>query len=188
MKLKYTLAAFCVALLACAALAPQALPLVAIAGGAALLISSQSRVCAVSNTVAEDLLTIPSGPTMSRTAEATLSKNGLVYEGSSAGGVRVCGASNIPIGVAFVEGSDVAIASGDRVTIHRLASGEPCLALAGGAITRGAAVYTAASGKVTELTATPGTYYLVGYALTAAAADGDPFVLNPQAPTAKVVS
>lgn len=182
MKMKYILAAIIAALLACAAFAPQALPLVAIAGGAALMISHQSRIVAVSNTVAEDLLTLPPHGYLSRSAEAALTKHGLVYEGASAGGVRANSASTKPIGVAYVDGSDVAIASGDLVTVQTLSSGIPCWMVANGAISRGAEVFGAASQKVQPLPGTTGTYQSVGWALTAASNDGDLIQVLPHAP------
>lgn len=187
MKYHLTLAALVAALLACAAFAPQVLPLALIGGGAVLIIHRQSRLCPVSNSIAEDLLTIPSGCSLSRVTEAAFTKHALAYEGSSAGGVRVCGASNVPIGPVSVDGSDVAIASGDRVNVHRLHSGQPCLVIASGSVSRGDRLYTAASGKVSTLSASAATYYLVGEALTAAA-DGELLVLNPCAPQKVVVS
>ena len=59
--------------------------------------------CAVSNTT-EDLLVIPECQ-LTRSAEAALTKYGLVTEGTAVGQVNVCGVAGIPIGNAFIEGS-----------------------------------------------------------------------------------
>ncbi len=60
-------------------------------------------------------------------------------------------------------------------------------AVASEAIAVGDSVFTAASGKVQNEPAGAGTYYLVGRALTAAAADGDIVEIEPQSPQRTVV-
>lgn len=192
MKKHTLLALVAIASLACVAfVAPQALPLVAIAAiglGLVALTERSAPLVPVSNTIEAMMLIPPQGPTLTRSAEATLTKYGVVTEGTAAGQVNVCGASGIPIGVAYIEGSDEAIAADDLVTVHRFASGEPCWVIANEVITRGEAVFTAASGKVQDLPGSAGTYYQIGYALTASAADGDLIQLNPHAPIKTVVS
>lgn len=190
MKKHILLALVALASLACVAfVAPQALPIVAIAIaalGVAFLNSPSASIVPVSNTI-EAMMTLPAGPTLTRTAEAALSKYGVVTEGTDIGEVNVCGASGIPIGVAYIEGSDESMVADDLVTVHRFASGEPCWVIANEAITRGEAVFTAASGKVQDLPASAGTYYQVGYALTASAADGDLIQISPCSPLKTVV-
>ena len=73
-----------------------------------------------------------------------------------------------PLGSAY----DEAAANGE-VTLCLLGGADPLLMVASKAITVDSAVYTAASGKVTD--AITAGCWLVGYALTAAAADGSEF-------------
>lgn len=77
---------------------------------------------------------------------------------------------------------------GDRVAVSLLGSAlETLVMTASGAIAAGDDVYAAADGKVSTLPAGVGTYYFVGVALTAAAADGDEIEVDPSAPRAVTV-
>lgn len=86
---------------------------------------------------------------------------------ASTGTISAAGLTDQDIGVVTRE----AFASGDVVDVALTSKPGTHYAIADGAITAGAKVYTAASGKVSA-TAT-GTSYLRGRALDAATADGD---------------
>ena len=78
--------------------------------------------------------------------------------------------------------------AGDGATVAVLGAVRGTLLMrASEAIAVGADVYTAAAGKVQDLPAGAGTYYKVGVAITAAAADGDLFEVAPCHPVATVV-
>jgi len=104
--------------------------------------------------------------------------------GTDAAHVAACGASDIPIGVI----TDEAAAAEEEKAVELLGISNRTLPMvASEAITAGEAVYTAAAGKVQDLPTGAGTYYLVGYALTAAAADLDVIEVLHCAPIATVV-
>lgn len=108
---------------------------------------------------------------VTRTADAAHTlKNLIVKEGTTAGStVAICGLNARPIGVC----EDTPEAADDPVNVALLGVAPgTLLAVAAGAITAGAAVYTAANGKVSATGAS--TSYFLGFAVTAAAADGDP--------------
>lgn len=84
--------------------------------------------------------------------------------------VDVCGATDIPIGVAQNE----AFAAGDSVTVRLLGAAPTSKMIADSAIVMGARVFTSAAGKVEDTSPAVGES-LVGVALDAAAADGDIF-------------
>ena len=90
--------------------------------------------------------------------------------GTDASHVAVAGTADIAIGVI----TDEADAAEDSVAVALLGStGETRKAVASAAIAAGAFITSAASGKVRTLPTAAGTYYILGIALTAAAADGD---------------
>lgn len=104
--------------------------------------------------------------TVTRTAEGALAAHLLVAFGTTAGTqVKPCTAALRPLGTVYDDAADT-----DPVTVELFANGETKLLIASKAIAAGAAVYTTASGKVTD--AVSHGCYQVGYALTAAAADG----------------
>lgn len=105
---------------------------------------------------------------ISRSAEvAFASRHLLCQQGTAAGQVKLNVAATRPIGPVVDEA-----AIGDDVAVAVLGCANGTLLLtAVKAITAGAPVYTAAGGKVTDAYAA--TSYIVGRALTAAAADGD---------------
>lgn len=108
---------------------------------------------------------------MSRLADAALSTRHLVVKiGSDINHVAVAGTADIALGVV----NDAAEAAEDPVNVQILGRAEgTILMVASAAITAGDMVVTAASGKIRTLPGTTGTYYIIGRALEAAAADGD---------------
>lgn len=108
---------------------------------------------------------------LTRKTDAAISTRYLLARvGSDADHVAVCGASNAPIGVF----TDEAAAAEAFLALDLLGvSKRTTLLVASEPISAGAHLYTAANGKVQDLPTAPGTYYEVGLALTAAAADGD---------------
>ena len=66
--------------------------------------------------------------------------------------------------------------------MQTLSSGIPTFMVASEAISRGAELFGAAGGKVQDTPGTTGTYQSIGWALTAAAADGDLIAVLPHAP------
>lgn len=108
----------------------------------------------------------------------------LVAQGTDGNHFAVCGVADIPIGVctdepaAAEDPADIAFLNATNKTVRMVASE---------AITKDEAVFTAASGKVQDEPATAGTYYLVGYARSAAAADGDVIEVEPCVPIKLVV-
>lgn len=79
-----------------------------------------------------------------------------------------------PVGVAVDTKS-----AADVVAVQFLKSGGSIEMIAAGAITSGAVVYAAASGKVQALPAAAATYRQVGIALEASTADGDRIEVLP---------
>lgn len=99
-----------------------------------------------------------SAGTFSRFARVKVDANGDVVEAALA---------DKEIGIAQLE----SFAAGDRIPVKLRTADGTCKMIAAEALAAGAAVYTAASGKVAD-TAAVGSF-LVGTALEAAAADGD---------------
>jgi subtilisin family serine protease len=122
---------------------------------------------------------------ITRSAEAAIgTPHLLLTKGTADNEVNICGADDMPLGTA----ADV-VAIDEQVGVHLLAGGgQTILMVAGEAIDVGEEVYTAANGKVTDLSAVAGTYYKVGTALTKATADGDEIEVMPCYPVATVVS
>ena len=153
MKTKLMLAALTVAVLAvCAAFMPAlALPcavLGTVSVTALALMPPPTVYVSMTNTI-EEMITLPPGSQLTKKAEEAFgSKYLLATEGTDTDEVQVCAANEIPLGPVSIHGSNVAIAADDIVNIDLLCSGKPCLVVASEAITRGEAVYTAASGKV----------------------------------------
>jgi len=103
--------------------------------------------------------------------------------GSDAVHVAVCGASNVPLGVI----DDTAAGAGEDVAVQLLGCADCTLRMvAAAAITAGVLVYTAANGKVSALSASAGTYYCVGQALSAAASADEVIEVDP-CPAVKTV-
>ena len=96
--------------------------------------------------------------------------------GTDAAHVAVSGIGDIPLGVI----TDEAAAAEELVTLALFGSYDTTLkVVASGAIVAGAFVVGDAGGKVRTLPVTAGTYYIVGRALNAAAADGDIVEIDP---------
>ncbi|HNX04680.1 MAG TPA: DUF2190 family protein [Opitutales bacterium] len=118
------------------------------------------------------------------TDAAVSTRNLLGTNGSDASHIALCGASNVPLGII----ADEASAAGEDVAVLLLGSSGTTLGMvAAGAINAGSLVYTAANGRVSALSATAGTYYCVGVALTAATTAGDSIEVDPSAPQKTVV-
>lgn len=120
-----------------------------------------------------------------RADAASTTENLLVKIGSDADHYAIAGASDLPIGTQL----GTPAAAEEVVAIGLLgASRSTRLMVASEAISAGEAVFAAANGKVQDIPAGAGTYYQVGVALTAAAADGDIIEVDPQPATRQVVS
>jgi hypothetical protein len=117
-------------------------------------------------------------------ADAAVTRYLLVKFGSDGEHAAICGAADIPLG----NSDDSPGAAEDPFTVQLfgLIPSER-IVIASEAITVGEAVYTAANGKVLDLPAGAGTYYQVGYASQAAAADGDKFRIVPCFPIKTVI-
>lgn len=96
--------------------------------------------------------------------------------GSASNRVAVCGAADIPWGVM----TDEAAAAGDDINVFLLgcAPGTTYM-VASAAISQGALLEPAASGRVATLGIGAGTHHVVGRALTAASAAGDLIEVAP---------
>ena len=96
--------------------------------------------------------------------------------GSASDRVAVCEAVDTPIGVITDEAED----TGDLVNVALLGSSRATLRMvASAAITQGALLEPAASGRVQTLGAGAGTHHVVGRALDAAGAAGDVIEVDP---------
>ena len=96
--------------------------------------------------------------------------------GSDVSHIAVGGASSVPMGVI----ADEASAAGEEVAVELLGSaGSTVRMVSAGSIAAGNLVYTAASGRVSTLSSTAGTYYCVGIALSAATAAGEVVEIDP---------
>lgn len=105
--------------------------------------------------------------------------------GTDSSHVALAGVGDIPLGII----SDEAAAAEDAVAVQLFGlHKEGALAVASAAIAAGAFIVAAADGKVRTLPATTGTYYIIGRALKAAAADGDPLEFTPCFPVQRVVA
>jgi hypothetical protein len=107
--------------------------------------------------------------TVRRTNDAAVSARHLLWQqGAAAGTVDVNIATTCPLGTVDNTETDTGIGQ----TVFLLGKGGTKKMVANEAIAAGEQVFTAAAGKVQD-TPTGATVYLVGTALTAAAADGD---------------
>lgn len=154
----------------------------AMAMAAQVLLGSGSG-CVAANTYDAAILTHTDSVT--RTNDAAVTARHLLWKaGSTATGVALNGASTIPIGTI----DNTESSTGVEMAVLLLGRGPTKKVVASEAITVGEAVYTAASGKVQDEPAGAGTYYLVGYALTAAAADGDIIEIQDCVPVQFIVA
>jgi len=123
---------------------------------------------------------------MTRIADAAQSiKHLLVKLGTDAAHIAINGVSDDPIGVC----PDTP-ALGDSASVLLLGCAKETVTMvASAAITAGVRVFAAANGKVSALASTTnGTYFCVGKAVTAAAADLDEIQVDPCIPFSVVVS
>ena len=107
---------------------------------------------------------IMTSPTSLR-ANAAITRDGLLLHYASSGGDVVevtSAASTEPMAVSLVSA-----AAGDYFAAALLSQTDTVNILSGAAISLGAALYTAANGKVQPLPSGPGTYYRIGTALSA---------------------
>ena len=96
--------------------------------------------------------------------------------GSAADRIAVCGVGDTPIGVI----SDEAAAAAEAVSVNLLGSSRGTVRMvASAAITQGALLEPAASGRVATLGGGVGSHHVVGRALDAAAAAGDVIEVDP---------
>lgn len=111
------------------------------------------------------------GGRISRFAEAALVRNTLWKKGTADNQVLTCGASDRPLGVGQ-DDRDAADAV-EPVGLECLgAATRTLLAVCAENIACGVDLYTAANGEVQDLPTAAGTYYRVGYSITAGVADG----------------
>ncbi len=155
----------------------------ALAFAAQACLGGRSRYVAAANTY--DAAVDAHQDKVSRTNDAAVTTRHLLWkQGSTNGGVAICGATDIALGTIDNTESGTGISQ----TIHLLGKGMTKKMVANEAITAGERVFQAASGKVQDLPTGAGTYFCVGVALTAAGADGDLIEVNDCAPYSVVVS
>lgn len=121
---------------------------------------------------------------ITKVTDAAIGRYIVVKEGATVGTtVAISGAGDRPLGVTTNE----AAAAADRVPVAPFALSGTKLLTASEAIAVGDTIYTAASGKVQNEPGAAGTYYRIGRALSAAAADGDLIEVESHAPIKVVV-
>jgi hypothetical protein len=100
----------------------------------------------------------------------------LAKVGAASNTVNIAGASDTPIGVITDEAANI----GDIVNVALFGSARSTVRMvASGAISQGALLEPAASGRVQTLTGTVGTHHVVGRALDAASNAGDVIEVDP---------
>lgn len=128
--------------------------------------------------------------TISRLPDAAIATRNLLHKvGSDADHTVVCGANAVPLGTINDEATAADVTAANvYVAVDLLGKGPTKRMVASEAISAGVLVFTAASGKVSLLSASAGTYYCVGTALTAASADGDIIEVADCSPIKTVVA
>lgn len=123
---------------------------------------------------------------VTRKCDAVLAADALIVKiGSDAAHVAVTAANtDVPQGVT----NQPTDAIEDTVAVRLLGKGGTKLVTASEAIAAGDEVVATAAGKAAKLPTAGGTYYVIGRALTAAAADGDVFELHDCVPAKRVVT
>lgn len=124
--------------------------------------------------------------TVSKKTDAALSTRHLLTKhGSDSAHVAICTDGDKPLGPV----ADTATAAEALVAVGILGvNPETMLMVAAEAIALDAPVYTEDAGKIQGLPVAAGTYYFVGYAMNAAAADGDLVEVQHCTPIATVIS
>lgn len=122
---------------------------------------------------------------LSKLTDAAITTRHLLYKfGSDAGHIAVMAAtSDVPVGTV----PDEASAAEEDVSVLLLGRGPTKKMIASEAIAVADEVFTTATGKVQNRPAGAGTYWYVGRALTAAAADNDPIEVNDCVPVRVVI-
>ncbi len=117
------------------------------------------------------------GGQITKGADAAITERFLVAKiGSASDRVAVCGAGDTPLGVI----TDEAAAAGDLVNVALLGcTSRTVRMVASGAISQGALLEPAASGRVQTLGGGAGTHHVIGRALDAAANAGDVIEVDP---------
>lgn len=104
--------------------------------------------------------------------------------GADAAHADIAAAADIPIGFF----TDEATAAEDPVNVNLLGTTPTTqIGVASAAIALGAFIVPDAGGKIRTLPVTTGTYYIIGRALSVAAANNDPVVVDPCFPIQRVV-
>lgn len=138
--------------------------------------------------IAHNSMTFPRGRVNLKPAAVISTRFLLGKRGESASLVDICGASDLPICVIEDTATAGDVSLGTPLACRLLGAGEEtCRVVASEAITIDSDVYTAANGKVQNEPGTAGTYWKVGKAHAAAAADGDAFAIVPCEPVKLVV-
>ncbi|MGF1450265.1 MAG: hypothetical protein ACFB20_12730 [Opitutales bacterium] len=121
---------------------------------------------------------------LSRVLEAAVTTRYLLARtGSGTDGILVGTATDLPVGVITDEG-----AIGDVVNVALLGSAASTrLVVANGNIAAGRLIVASTAGKVVALPSAPGSYFVVGQAITAAA-NGGLVEFDPCVPYQRVVS
>jgi hypothetical protein len=117
--------------------------------------------------------------------DAALATRHLLHKaGTDSEHITPCTANAIPIGTVPDEGDAAEL----DIEVKLLGSHKrTMIMIASEAIAANVAVFTAAGGKIQDLPAGAGTYYQVGYSLTAGTADGSPMEIQHCAPIKTVV-
>lgn len=106
--------------------------------------------------------------------EAISTRHLLVKTGSDADGCLIATAGAVPIGTIADEADSTDVSDGMPKNIRLLGAATGThLMVAAGAVAAGALVYSVGGGKVEDASAAASGDYIVGRAVTAAAADGD---------------
>lgn len=122
---------------------------------------------------------------ISRTNDAAITARHLLWKkGSGDTTVALNGVATIPLGTI----DNLETATGTIQAILLLGKGATKKVVASEAIAVGDEIFTAANGKVQNRPSGSGTYYFIGIALTACAADGDIIEINDTAPERLVIA
>lgn len=101
-------------------------------------------------------------------ADAAFAETHLIGKlGAAIGGIDVCGVGDVPFGVV-----DEAAASADYTNVQFLGKGPSKIARAVGTVTFKERLVPAAAGRVRTLPTDPGTYWVIGVALSTQATTG----------------
>lgn len=139
------------------------------------------RMFGASRLVAANIAEGTHAAAINKLTDAAITTRHLLYKrGSDDNHIAVAGASDTLCPIGTID--DEASAAEENVAVQLLGKGPTKRMVASEAITVGDEVWTAASGKVQDRTATAGTYWIVGTALSAASGDGEIFEVQCCAP------